>query len=49
MLAKCSVFFATSLNSFIARDDWSIDWLLKENTLVPPGEASSYKTFISED
>jgi len=47
MTAKCSVFIATSLDRFISRDDGSIDWLMKANTLVPPGEDGGYKSFIS--
>ena len=47
MLAKCSVFIATSLDGFISRDDGSIDWLMKANTLAPFGEDGGYKSFIS--
>ena len=47
MLAKYSVFIATSLDGFIARDDGAIDWLMKANTLAPPGEDGGYKAFIS--
>src|ERR1700677_948389 len=47
MSAKCSVFIATSLDGFISRDDGSIDWLMKANTLARPGEDCGYKTFIS--
>ena len=47
MLAKCSVFIATSLDGFISREDGSIDWLIKANTLAPPGEDCGYKLFIS--
>lgn len=47
MLAKSSVFIATSLDGFISRDDGSIDWLMKANALAKPGEDCGYKSFIS--
>jgi len=47
MPIKCSVFIATSLDGFISREDGSIDWLMKANTLAPPGEDCGYKSFIS--
>lgn len=47
MPIKCSVFIATSLDGFISRDDGSIDWLMKVNSLVPEGEDGGYKSFIS--
>lgn len=47
MPTKCSVFIATSLDGFIAREDGSIDWLMKANTLAQPGEDGGYKSFIS--
>lgn len=47
MSIKCSVFIATSLDGFISRDDGSIDWLMKVNTLAPAGEDCGYKSFIS--
>ncbi|AWN74067.1 dihydrofolate reductase family protein [Legionella anisa] len=47
MSIKCSVFIATSMDGFISRDDGSIDWLMKVNSLVPEGEDGGYKSFIS--
>lgn len=47
MQAKCSVFIATSVDGFIARDDGSIDWLMKANALATPGEDCGFKAFMS--
>ncbi|MBA2649607.1 MAG: methyltransferase domain-containing protein [Legionella sp.] len=47
MLVKCSVFIATSLDGFIAREDGDIDWLMKANTYASPDEDGGYKEFIS--
>jgi dihydrofolate reductase len=45
-LLKLSVFIATSLDGYIAREDGAIDWLTGLNDKVPEGEDCGYKDFI---
>lgn len=47
MSTKLSVFIATSLDGYIAREDGSIDWLMEANQLARPGEDCGYKAFIA--
>lgn len=47
MAIATSVYIATSLDGFIAREDGSIDWLMEANATVPPGEDCGYSAFIS--
>jgi dihydrofolate reductase len=44
---KTSVYIATSLDGFIARNDGSIDWLLDANATVPTGEDCGYARFMA--
>lgn len=48
MTTKCSVFIATSLDGFIARDDGGIDWLDDANRAVPPDEDCGYSKFMAD-
>lgn len=47
MTITASVYIATSLDGFIARQDGSIDWLMDANATVPPGEDCGYAAFMS--
>ena len=47
MAVHCSVFIATSLDGFIAREDGGLDWLDQANAGVPPGEDCGYSEFMA--
>jgi dihydrofolate reductase len=43
---KVSVYIATSLDGFIARDDGGLDWLDEANATVPDGEDLGFDAFM---
>ena len=46
MSIKVSVYIATSLDGFIARNDSALDWLNEANATVPNGEDCGFHAFI---
>lgn len=44
---RCSVFLATSLDGFIAREDDCLDWLDRANKSLPPGEDGGFADFLA--
>lgn len=47
MSTKVSVYIATSVDGFIARTDGAVDWLNKENAVVPEGEDCGFAAFMN--
>ncbi|WP_341908779.1 dihydrofolate reductase family protein [Polaromonas sp. YR568] len=47
MTIAASVYIATSLDGFIAREDGAIDWLMEGNGTVPASEDCGYAQFMS--
>jgi len=46
MNIKVSVYIATSLDGFIARNDGGPDWLDEANATVPHGEDCGFQAFM---
>ena len=46
MSERVSVYIATSLDGFIAREDGALDWLNEANTAVPEGEDLGFRAFL---
>jgi dihydrofolate reductase len=46
MGARVSVYIATSLDGFIAREDGALDWLNEANAAIPEGEDLGFRAFL---
>ena len=46
MSMKVSVYIATILDGFIARNDGGLDWLNEANATVPDGEDCGFHAFM---